>query len=158
MSDLYTWARQWGVPFEAVQDLQKRLTGDVGGVTIEGLSEAAVQTRTRVRASMMGWRLWRNNVGVLTDEKGRPVRYGLANESSQINKEIKSGDLIGVRPVTITQAMVGSVIGQFVSVECKAHGWRYAGTPREQAQLKWAQVVQGLGGWASFVSDESQLR
>lgn len=117
-------------------------------------SEAAVQQQIRITASQRGWRLWRNNVGVLRDERGVPVRYGLANESAAVNATIKSADLIGIRPVLITQDMVGTVIGQFVSVECKREGWHYTGTKREVAQQRWAEMVRALGGHACFSTGE----
>ena len=77
-------------------------------------NESTIQAKVRLDASKLGWRLWRNNVGVLMDSRGVPVRFGLANDSAGVNKIIKSADLIGIRPVIITQDMVGKVIGQFV--------------------------------------------
>jgi hypothetical protein len=120
-------------------------------------SESAVQAAARVRASQLGMRVWRNNVGALQDATGRVVRYGLANESAAMNDRIKSGDLIGVRPVLITADMVGTTIGQFVSIECKAEDWRPDNSERTQAQIKWLQLVQALGGHAVMITDEGQL-
>jgi len=112
-----------------------------------GTSEAAVQARTRVAVSRMGWRVWRNNVGAGTlQESGTFVRFGLANDSQAVNQSLKSGDLIGIRPG-----------GQFVSLECKPAGWKYTGTPREVAQAKWAALVRSLGGHARFVTDERDV-
>lgn len=116
------------------------------------MSEAGVQQRVRIAASEIGWTLFRNNVGVLRDERGVPVRFGLANESSAQNKIIKSGDLIGIRPILITQDMVGQVIGQFVSLECKHEKWRYTGTVHEEAQAKWRDLVRSMGGYADFTT------
>ena len=113
------------------------------------MKEFEVQANIRLLATALGWRLWRNNVGVLKDDRGVPIRYGLANDSKFVNKSVKSGDLIGIRPVVITQEMVGSVIGQFVSVECKREGWRpRANDGQEQAQRRWKDVVNKLGGYA----------
>jgi hypothetical protein len=92
-------------------------------------------------------------VGALLDARGVPVRYGLANESKTMNEVFKSGDLIGIRPVTIAQAMVGTVIGQFVSAEVKTSGWKYTGSGREKAQRNWIDLVRSLGGEASFVTE-----
>lgn len=154
MTTLYTWAARWGVPLEAVRDLQRQM----GALSTDpapgdgGASEGAVQTALRLEASAKGARLFRNNVGVLFDETGRPVRYGLANDSKQLNTHVKSADLIGIRPVVITPAMVGSTVGQFLSREIKPAAWRYSGTPREEAQLKWAELILSLGGDAAFAT------
>lgn len=154
MSTLYAWAIKWGVPFEAVRDLQCQMgtlnTDPVPGDG--GASEGAAQTAVRLEASAKGSRLFRNNVGVLMDETGRPVRYGLANDSKQLNTAVKSADLIGIKPVIITPAMVGSTVGQFLSREIKPAAWRYSGTPREEAQLKWAELILSLGGDAAFAT------
>lgn len=121
-------------------------------------SESAIQAAARVRASQLGWRVFRNNVGAMQDANGRIVRYGLANESAQQNKRIKSGDLIGVRPVLITQAMVGQTIGQFVSIECKAEDWRPDQSERTLAQMHWLQLVRSLGGHALMVTNELDIK
>lgn len=157
MSMLYGWAIAHGVPLAAVKDLERRF-GMLGAELEPGPSpsrednETAVQWGVRLEGARAGVRLWRNNVGALLDARGVPVRYGLANDTKALNANIKSGDLIGVRPVTITPAMVGYTIGQFVSRECKAPGWSWGGTDRELAQLKWAQMIAGLGGDAAFVT------
>jgi len=117
--------------------------------------EAEVQSKLRLDASKLGWRLFRNNVGAGKLENGSFVRWGLANDSEQVNKVIKSGDLIGIRPVVITPDMVGSIIGQFASVECKRAGWRYnSNNPRDVAQAKWAELVLLLGGYAIISTGE----
>lgn len=117
--------------------------------------ECDIQARLRLEASKLGWRLFRNNVGVMIDSRGVPVRYGLANDSKQVNAHIKSADLIGIRPVLITQEMVGTTIGQFVSVECKASGWKFnPNDSHEQAQQRWADIVTSLGGIARFSTGE----
>lgn len=85
--------------------------------------------------------LFRNIVGVsCLDANGRPVRYGLANESPDQNKVIKSADLIGIRPVLIEPRHVGHTIGQFVSREVKKGGWVYTGKGREAAQMAWVKA------------------
>ena len=114
-------------------------------------NEATVQAAIRIAASKAGWRLWRNNVGVLKNERGVPIRFGLANDSKNVNAMIKSADLIGIRPVLITPEMVGTVIGQFASIECKPEGWVMCATDtHELAQARWAEIVLLHGGYAKF--------
>lgn len=151
MNHLQQWAAQWGIPAVALADLQRRLT-EPFAVVVRGTSEAAVQTQVRLDAARAGIPTWRNNVGVLLDKRGVPVRFGLANDSSAVNKRFKSADLIGIKPVTVTPQMVGSVIGQFWSRECKHAGWTYRGDDHEQAQQRWATLVQAHGGDAGFAS------
>lgn len=157
--NLETWAIQWGVPYAALADLRERLRLNGGDYMPEkaGASEAAVQAVVRLEASRKGVLLWRNNVGALKDERGALVRYGLANTTAAENKILKSGDLIGVRPVLIGPQHVGHTIGQFVSREVKEKGWTYRATAREEAQLAWANLVLSVGGDASFCSGEGTL-
>lgn len=119
------------------------------------MNEASIQSQVRLEASKRGWRLFRNNVGVLMDSRGIPVRFGLANDSSVVNKSLKSSDLIGIKPVIITQDMVGQTIGQFVSRECKWSGWKYnPKDPHDQAQQRWIDMINSLGGDAKFTVGE----
>lgn len=156
--NLNQWAIKWNVSFEAVEDLRREFgTINTDPELKDGESEAAIQTRIRLEASRKGARLWRNNVGATYTEDGSFIRYGMANDSKEINKVFKSSDLIGLQPVMITQAMVGQVIGQFVAREVKPEGWQYMSTEREEAQLKFLEFVISLGGDAAFASGEGTL-
>lgn len=148
MSTLRDWAAAWAVPMAAVQDLERRMgvAHELEAVPLAGKSEQALSNLVRVEASRKGMRLFRNNVGVLRDDRGVPLRFGLANDSAGMNAVVKSADLIGWGPG-----------GQFLSVEVKAPGWRFTGTPRELAQQRWAQLVLAAGGRALFVSSEGKL-
>jgi len=115
-------------------------------------SEANVTKDLRLMAAQQGWVLWKNNSGAGQDDNGNFIRWGLANDSAQMNKTTKSSDLIGVRPVLITQEMVGQTLGQFVALECKHSDWRYSNSPREQAQLKFITIVNDHGGIAAFTT------
>jgi len=118
---------------------------------LPALPEANVQQNIRLHWSKKGGRLWRNNVGA----EGR-LRYGLANDSKQLNKQMKSSDLIGITPTIITQDMVGKLAGIFTSIEVKRSGWRYRNTDdRQSAQLKWLELVYGMGGIAGFYAGEA---
>lgn len=156
MNDLHEWARRWNVPLEMFRDLQTTLGTYTPPLPPEapgaGKSEAWAQSAVRLEASEKGVKLFRNNVGVLEDKTGRPVRYGLGNDSPKMNEVIKSADLIGLKSVIITPEMIGHKFGQFVSVEVKAPGWQYTGTGREPAQLGWANLVNSMGGMACFAT------
>lgn len=151
---LYEWARRHGVSMRAVQELVTYLTSvqtqPNAPTDARAGSEASNQNLTRIDAARNGAILWRNNVGACTDENGNFIRYGLCNESAQINDACKSSDLVGIKKVEIVPAMVGSVIGQFVAREMKPSDWQYGATKREQAQLKFIDLVNGMGGDAKF--------
>lgn len=154
MSIYTTWARRWNIPFAALEDLRRELCvfDTDPNTAVTGRSESAVQAAVRIEASRKGWRVWRNNKGVLLNEAGTPVRFGICNDSPKIGRELRSGDLIGIDPSPITEADVGQPRGQFVSLECKPEGWRFTGTPHELGQEKWAMLVTSLGGKAKFVN------
>lgn len=157
--DLITWAVKHHVGYDAIIEL-RAIWGDRDpgpSAPDDTTSEAGVQARCILEAPRRGIKLFRNNVGALKAEDGRMVRFGLANDSKRRNEVLKSGDLIGIDPLLITPAHIGRTIGQFVSVECKAPGWRYSGTPRETAQLAWIQLVIAAGGRAKFVTNEGEL-
>ncbi len=120
-------------------------------------SEARVQQDIRLAAPLWAVDLWRNNVGAVTTDDGRHIRFGLCNDSAAVNKNIKSSDLIGVTQVTITPEMVGQTVGVFTSIEVKKEGWAYSGTDREEAQKKWHDLVRSLGGLAGFASSVSEF-
>lgn len=122
------------------------------------MAESSIQAAIRLAASQRGWRLFRNNVGVMTREDGVPVRFGLANDSKQMNQQYKSGDLCGIIPRVITQDMVGKVLGQFVSVEVKHPDWKpRVGDERYQAQCRWRDLINSLGGYAVIINKVEDL-
>lgn len=153
MNDIRQWANDWNIPQAALNDLVARTGGNPPTCRYaDAHTEAGVIQRTRLEASEEGARLWRNNCGAFQDDTGRWVRYGLANESTQLSSQIKSSDLIGIKTIRVTQEHVGTDIGQFVAREAKAPGWRYTGTERELAQWRFLTLVNIMGGDARFVS------
>ncbi len=118
------------------------------------MSETTDQKKIRLKYAHAGVTLWRNNVGACFDERGNYIRYGLANETKQMNEHVKSSDLIGIKPIVITQDMVGKTIGQFIAIETKRSGWVYKGKDREVAQLRFINLVKGLGGEAGFCTSD----
>lgn len=159
MTVLFDWARQEGIPFEAIRRLQVLLgTVDLEPATGEpGRSEASVSAAVELRASQLGGVLWRNQVGAAFMQDGTFLRFGIANESEKMNKRIKSSDRIGIRPTLIEQHHVGSIFGKFWCREVKKRDWVYTGTERELAQLKFLELVISMGGDAAFINDEAQL-
>lgn len=121
-------------------------------------SEGAVSADRLLHYDRLGWRLFRNNSGVLLDKRGVPVRFGLGNVSAAVNEQYKTPDYVGWRPRLITPDMVGDVIAQMVGREFKHAGWvpappsdraRYA---HEQAQLRWGNLLRADGGDWEFDS------
>lgn len=121
------------------------------------MRESELQKLVQLEASKKGARLWRNNMGATYDDRGNFIRYGLANESVAVNRELKSGDLIGITPVIITQDMVGMMVGVFTSYEVKRPGWVYSGRGREMAQEAWCNLIRSLGGIAKFISNQGEV-
>lgn len=157
---LADWAARHGVSPAALDELRH---GAMTGVYVppppdpKATSEAYAQSLVRLEAPHKGCHLFRNNVGALIDERGVPVRYGLANDSPATNRLLKSGDLIGWRRVLITPAHVGRTIAQFLSRECKRPGWKYSGNDREEAQERWNNLVLSEGGDAAFTTGPGSL-
>ena len=116
-------------------------------------SESYAQSLLRLEAARTpGVWLGRNNCGALLDARGRPVRFGLGNESAAMSERLKSADLIGWRSLVVTPEHVGLRLAVFLSREVKHPGWRYTGTARERAQLAWRDMVRAAGGDAEFTT------
>lgn len=155
--ELRDWALRHHVGVDALTELSAML-GAVAAPAPSGGSEAKVQSLVRLAAPGAGMRLFRNNVGVLFNEHGTPVRYGLANDSKALNQRIKSSDLIGWRRLVIEPAMVGYAVAQFTSLECKHEDWHPSSTDaREAAQQAWLTLVAADGGYAKFVTGPGQI-
>lgn len=121
------------------------------------MNERDNQALIRLEAGQKGLGLWRNNVGAGYLQNGSFLRWGLANESKQMNTKFKSSDLIGIRRVIITPDHVGCQIGQFVGREIKPSNWVYTGTPHEQAQQAWNNLILSFGGDAGFATGVGTL-
>jgi len=156
--NLHQWAIKHGIPAAAVFELQNIL-GETVPVLPEyqlqhgAKSEAFVQSLVKLRASQEGVKVTRNNVGALIPQGSKkPVRFGLFNESEQINELVKSSDLIGWRPVVITPEHVGTRIAQFWARECKEPAWIPGTDEREVAQGAFINMVNRDGGDAAFTN------
>jgi hypothetical protein len=152
--ELLHWAARHNIPGQALAELASFMPTDPQPSPTAKGSEASVVAARRLAASKRGARAWRNNVGAYADERGNHIRYGLANDSAQQNKRIKSADLIGVEPLVITAGMVGCTVGRFFAEECKRVGWkRRAGDAHEDAQAAFLDLVNALGGRGEFKSE-----
>lgn len=156
--NLIEWAQRWGVPHAALIELALLPAGPEAPLTEGSRPEAFVQRDVRVEAAQKGIALFRNNVGAGKLASGNFVRFGLGNDSPAVNAVVKSGDLIGLRPVLITPAHVGTIVGQFVSRECKREAWQFNPVDeRDAAQLRWATFINARGGDAAFVQKVGTL-
>jgi hypothetical protein len=121
------------------------------------MSEADFMRRCLKRATEMGARLFRNNVGRawVGDEaikmpngkdvllrNARPFRSGVPGMS----------DLIGWVPVTITPGMVGQTVAVYAAVETKTARGRAT-----EEQKAFISVVSGAGGMAGIARTDADL-
>lgn len=122
-------------------------------------SEEVNQQQIRLDIGRAGMTPMRNNVGACQDQTGRLIRYGLMNDSHDVNERFKSSDLIVPRPLLITPEWVGQVVGVFASVECKESNWKLTpGDKRGQAQERWHQLIRSYGGWSGFARSVEEAR
>ena len=135
------------------------------------VNETSVSQRIRLaHCEATNGQIWRNNVGACTDNTGRQIRYGLGNDSAQLNAAVKSSDLIGITPTLITPDMVGYWLVVFTAYEVKRPGWRMptpieGRAPRDQpeatrralAQAKFHDIVRAACGYAGFVTDPQDI-
>jgi len=164
MKTIDEWAHRWGIPAQAMDEL-KAVMGvaalSVMSVPDSGTapgSEGRQQSLVRLEAAKLGIHLFRNNSGAFKDESGRLIRYGLANESKQVNEVLKSPDLIGWRKRLITPDMVGTIIGQCTMREMKYEGWTFnPNDPHEQAQFNFLKLGIADGCDAAFATGPGTL-
>lgn len=123
--------------------------------------EQESQKEVRLTATSLGLRLLRNNSGAYKTDEGNWVSFGLGNESTRINKEMKSSDLIGITPVVITPEMVGKTVGVFTAIEVKPISFKikddYPKGSREWAQKNFTDWVRSLGGFSGFARNGADV-
>lgn len=155
MITLHQWAMRHGIAPEALRELTAIMceVPTDPKLVLPGTSEAAISNMVRVEASDKGAWLLRNQVGACMDDRGRQIRFGLANDSKQMNQQIKSCDLIGIKPVLITPDHVGSLIGQFMGREVKKADWKFnPNDERAVAQLRFMNRAWSLGADVAFAN------
>lgn len=159
MTPLIQWAERHAITPAALTDLMHLMGAGAPEPVIPGgvlHSEAAVQQQVRLAAARRGdMLLFRNNVGACEDSKGRTIRYGIANDSSQMNEQIKSSDLVGITTVV---CRCGWRYGVFSAFEAKRPGWHLTpGDKRAQAQLRFGQLVIAKGGIFRFATKPEDI-
>lgn len=99
--------------------------------------------------------LLRNNSGVLKNQQGIPIRFGLGNTSSQLNRIFKSSDQIGITPV---QCPCGRHYGVFTALEIKKPGWKYRNSDQTAlGQLNFINRIREKHGIAGFIQSEEDF-
>jgi hypothetical protein len=119
-------------------------------------NEGRIQRDIMLAASAAGWTTWRNNTGqawtgevtwradgLLLIRHPRPLHAGLCKGSA---------DLIGLRPVIVTPAMVGTTLAQFIGIEVKGPHGR---TTPDQARF--LAFVRSKGGLAILARSAADL-
>ena len=146
MTSIYEWAARWGIPHQAIHELQ--LAGiPVAESADDGERESEISNQVRIEASRAGVALFRNNSGVGINPEGRTVRFGLGNDSKRINTVRKSSDLIGI-----------DCAGRFIALEIKTKNWKYCGTAPQIAQKNFIDLVNRMNGRASFIRSVDEFR
>ncbi len=122
----------------------------------KGMSESSVTKAVKLDLSVnYNIVLTRNNVGAFKNHtSGQWTRYGLFNETKQMNQHQKSSDEIGWTPVVITPEMVGKTVAVFTAVEMKEEGKKPSGKRELDhwgAQQRFCDTVVNAGGIAGIV-------
>lgn len=124
-----------------------------------GVKESNIIKLIQLKISKLRWRLFRNQTG--TGWQGKSYRVAANGEIHKLMKgdvivkaaryikfglTVGSHDMIGWRPLLITQEMVGQTIAQFTSMEVKTEDLK--ATPE---QITWRDNVNEAGGHAKIV-------
>ncbi len=120
------------------------------------MTEAQLQSLVRLHAHKYKSLLMRNNSGVLVNSiTNRPVRFGLGNDSSRLNKVFKSPDLIGI---TQQRCPCGKLYGVFTGLEIKTPGWKFNKNNQVHvAQNNFLNEIRKRNGIADFISTMDDL-
>lgn len=110
------------------------------------MSEADLMRAIQLEFSREQTRLFRNNVGVLQDIRGKYVKFGLA---------IGSSDLIGWQTVTIMPKDVGNELAVFLAVEAKLPEGIV--TPAQRNFIHQVKESGGIAGVVRSIEDARAL-
>ena len=103
------------------------------------MTEKELQSHLQRHLNRRGMRLFRNNVGMMQVSQERIIKYGVGGAGA--------ADLIGLRPIVVTEDDVGQTIGQFVALEVKGEGGR-----ESLLQRNFISIIEELGGYARLVN------
>lgn len=106
-------------------------------------SESTILKEVMLKASELGYRVFRNNVGVAFQPNGQVIKYGLHNGSS---------DLIGWHSVVVTQDMVGKKLAVFLAIETKNKRGKVT-----TEQKNFLREVDAAGGIAILAREPGDL-
>lgn len=127
-------------------------------------SESRILSEVRLAAGEYGLTLWRNNVAqAWTGEAHKITRTGLAKvgpgdvvirNARPLHAGLCKGssDLIGLKPMVITEADIGRTVAQFAALEVKSKTGRVS-----PAQRTFLDFVERAGGLAQVVRSASDL-
>lgn len=162
MTTLTEWAHKHGVTGAALRELIEIIYPDVNSLIPDPESyenESQVQAQIRLEAPKHGAWLGRNNRGAMMNDKGRLVRFGLANDSDKIDKVFKTGDLVGGTQRMVMPEHIGQIWDIYTNVEVKEPGWRFTpGDKRAVAQLACINYHRKRGGIAGFCTSVIDYR
>lgn len=167
--DYNEWASRWP---QAAAEFEWMMAVDEPAPGAKTGPEARAQQEIRMAIAKAGGLAWRNNVGATPAKRfytcahcgftgavsSQPVRYGICNDSPKLNAVMKSSDLVGVVPITITPDMVGSTVGQAGFWECKRPGWQFnPNDAHSLAQANFISLVQRYGARAMFTTGANRI-
>lgn len=123
------------------------------------MNEHDIQNLIRDVLNLSNVTMWR--VNVLSGFVGKYFRHQNGSVTIPNPRFISSGvpkgfpDLIGIKPVTITEDMVGKTIGQFVFIEVKSEKGRLS--PEQNLFQRLLKSNGALGGVARSIDEAINL-
>ena len=119
------------------------------------MTEHDIQNNIRLALAKLSIYSERINAGrfyggkVIAHDENRIV---LENPTQVMGAAPGTSDLIGFRPLQVTQAMVGTTVAQFIAIEVKKPGER----PRPN-QIKYLEMVNKRGGVGIWADDAGKV-
>ena len=108
------------------------------------MNETEILNKIKTKLSKLGFTIFRNNVGAWRAKNGQYIKYGLCKGSS---------DLIGWKPIVVTQEMVGKLVAIFSAIEVK----RPSKSITSDEQINFIKSVKEAGGIGVIAKSEDDL-